>query len=105
MGGVGTALFLTLLVLFLRLNARTRKRALASNPDGKRSFEYCLALGLDLALVGFLASGTFVSVLYYPHLWILLGLSIATHVACANKQPEQNATKKRPERTFALVSS
>ena len=105
-GLVGTALLVALVVLFLRLNARTRKHALASSPAGRRSFEYCLALGLDLALVGYLASGAFLSVLYYPHLWILLGLSVAANTASANKLPqEQAAEKQSQERDFALAAS
>jgi putative inorganic carbon (HCO3(-)) transporter len=84
-GFVGTVCLALLIFFFLRLNARTRKFALASVPGGKRSFQYCLAVGLDLALVGYLASGAFVSVLYYPHLWILLGLSVATNVACTSR--------------------
>jgi putative inorganic carbon (HCO3(-)) transporter len=104
-GLAGTLVFLTLLFLLLRLNARTRKSAMASNPDGKRSFEYCLALGLDLGLVGFLASGAFVSVLYYPHLWILLALSVATNIAYVDKRPKTSYAAIRSERTFALVSS
>ncbi len=105
-GLVGTASFAALVVLFLRLNARTRKHALASSPAGRRSFEYCLALGLDLVLVGYLASGAFLSVLYYPHLWILLGLSVAANTASANKLPqEQAAEKQSQERDFALAAS
>ncbi len=105
-GLVGTMSLVPLVVLFLRLNARTRKHALASSPAGRRSFEYCLALGLDLALVGYLASGAFLSVLYYPHLWILLGLSVAANTACANKLPqEQAAEKQSQERDFALAAS
>ncbi len=105
-GLVGTTLLVALVVLFLRLNARTRKHALASSPAGRRSFEYCLPLGLDLALVGYLTSGAFLSVLYYPHLWILLGLSVAANTACATKQPEAQAAKKESqERNFALAAS
>jgi putative inorganic carbon (hco3(-)) transporter len=105
-GLVGTLSLLALLVLFLRLNARTRKFALASSPLGQRSFEYCLALGLDLALVGYLSSGAFLSVLFYPQLWTLLGLSVAANTAWANKQPEaQVAEKESQERNFALAAS
>ncbi len=77
----------------------------AGSPGGRRSFEYCLPLGLDLALVGYLASGAFLSVLFYPHLWILLGLSVAANTT-ANKQPEEQAAEKQSqERNFALAAS
>ena len=102
-GLVGTISFLAILILFLRINARTRKRALASNPAGRRSFEYCMAVGLDLALVGYLSSGAFLSVLYYPHLWILLGLSVAVNRCAANPAREEQAIDKR-SRNFALAT-
>jgi len=35
-----------------------------------------MAQGLNLAMVGYLLSGAFLAVLYYPHLWVLLGLSV-----------------------------
>jgi O-antigen ligase len=89
-GLLGTICLALLIFLFLRLNARTRKSALASIPGGKHSFQYCLAVGLDLALVGYLASGAFVSVLYYPHLWILLGLSVAANAACTSRQSQSS---------------
>ena len=79
LGSTGFLSLLALLSIFMYLNAQTRKEALARNPSGRGSFEYCLAAGLDLAMVGFLICGIFLAVLYYPHLWILLGLSVATH--------------------------
>jgi len=83
---------LVLLVLSLfRLNRQTRKHLLAISAEAHRSYEYCLAAGLDLALVGYLVSGAFVSVLFYPHLWILLGLSVGLSKTCANKLLEQEA--------------
>ena len=103
-GLVGTVSLVAILILFVRLNAQTRKRALASGPDGRRSFEYCLAFGLNLALVGFLTSGAFVSVLYYPHLWILLGLSVAVNRCSANMQPKELAVENRSQRNFALAT-
>lgn len=102
-GSLGTISLIVILILFFRLNARTRKQALATRSTGRRSFEYCMALGLDLGLVGYLTSGAFLSVLYYPHLWILLGLSVAVNKCLANKEPEEQPSKK-PIRRFALAT-
>jgi len=93
LGLVGTTSFLAMLVLFFRLNARTRKLALQTG-GGRRSFAYCLAFGLDLGMVGYLTSGAFLSVLYYPHLWILLGLSVALNKCCLNEPREQQAVEE-----------
>jgi probable O-glycosylation ligase (exosortase A-associated) len=87
LGLLGALPFLLLLIFLFRLNSHTRKQLAATSPEGHRTLEYSLASGLDLALVGYLASGAFVAVLYYPHLWILLGLSVGLSKACAEKQP------------------
>jgi O-antigen ligase len=81
---LGIGGFVPLLCIWLllaRLNARTRKLLRSAGPERCRGFEYHLSWGLDLALVGYLVSGAFLTVLYYPHLWVLLGLSAALHRA------------------------
>ncbi len=103
-GLVGTISLAVILFLFFRLNARTRKLAL-ERPGGRRNFEYRLAFGLDLGMVGYLTSGAFLSVLYYPHLWVLLGLSVAIHQCCLRKQPAPEAAERAKERNFALAAS
>jgi O-antigen ligase len=105
-GLAGTVPLAVILILFLRLNARTRKRALTLRSAQRQSFEYCMALGLDLGLVGYLTSGAFLSVLYYPHLWILLGLSVAVNRSLTNEETEQQAVKaiKPRKRNLALAT-
>lgn len=93
LGLAGMLAFLGLVIAFLRLNARTRKRALSVFPEGRNSFEYCLAAGLDLGLVGYLVGGAFLAQLYYPHFWVLLGLAVATYSVCAEKQAAEPALK------------
>lgn len=105
LGLVGTLTLLALVISFLRLNAKTRKLALASPSGGRRSFEYCLAAGLDLALVGYLIPGAFLSVLYYPHLWILLGLSVATHTVCLQEHGRQPEPAKRWKQKFPAATA
>lgn len=87
LGLAGTIPALALFVLFFRLNAKTRGHLLALGPEKRGSFEFCLASGLDLALVGYLTSGAFVAVFYYPHLWVLLGLSVGLYTAVSQLQP------------------
>ena len=41
--------------------------------------------GLDAALIGYLACGFFVTVLYYPFFWINLAMTVALHNAAVNK--------------------
>jgi hypothetical protein len=60
-------------------------------------------------MVGYLVSGAFLAVLYYPHLWILLGLSVATHKMCLS-QPDPAApavveTRTREQRGKPFVAA
>lgn len=87
LGIAGVVPFLALWILSFKMNSKTRKRLLAEDPNNRRSFEYCFAAGLDLAMVGYLASGAFVAVLYYPHLWVLLGLTSGLHAGCSLRGP------------------
>jgi putative inorganic carbon (HCO3(-)) transporter len=81
LGLLGTLPLIVLWYLFFRVNAKTREDLQSLGEDAKRRFEYRLSQGLDLAMVGFLTSGAFLTVLYYPHLWVLLGLSAGLHIA------------------------
>lgn len=96
-------MLVVLVIAFFRLNAKTRKRALASCPDGRRSFLYCLAAGLDLGLVGYLAGAAFLAEFYYPHLWILAGMCVATHSVCMREYAEPPARRALP--AWKIVSA
>jgi hypothetical protein len=91
MGLPGTVLFGVMLLHGFgrrrRLAASCRsalKTAGLSEPDRARAhwflrFSSCM----DASLVGFLSSGAFISVLYYPHVWLLTALTAAiTGVGC-----------------------
>ena len=74
LGVTGLAAFLALIGVTLVTNARTRRRA-ARAPNGRLVF--LMAHSLDAAMMGFLASGFFVTVLYYPFFWINLSMTVA----------------------------
>jgi hypothetical protein len=52
---------------------------------GANLFLFEMAHGLDAALIGYLASGFFVTVLYYPFFWINFAMTVALHRAALNK--------------------
>jgi O-antigen ligase len=60
-------------------NKRTRRIAAQLGPRGH--FMEMTARGLDGAMIGFLASGFFVTVLFYPYLWFGIALTGALHTA------------------------
>lgn len=98
LGTLGTIPFVLILLLYFTMNARTRRKLKELGLNKKASFEFRLSRGLDLAMVGFLVSGTFLTVLYYPHLWFLLGINASLHKTCMRKQKKEEVKFLRPER-------
>ncbi|MEA5115728.1 MAG: O-antigen ligase family protein [Geobacteraceae bacterium] len=75
LGYSGFIVFILLIFSTFFNNYRTRK--VLCRYDMKSSHLYYLAHGLDAALVGYLVSGYFVTVLYYPYFWINLSMTVA----------------------------
>lgn len=84
LGIVGTAIFLMMLRTDWRyrkkiseLEERERSRGDKEEPDRKLQKVRYVSLAINGSLIGFLVSGTFLSVLYYPHFWILIAFRAA----------------------------
>lgn len=75
LGYCGLAVFVLLIIYTLVNNHRTRKILRVRNMEN--GFLFSMAHGLDGALVGYLVSGFFVTVLYYPYFWINLAMVVA----------------------------
>lgn len=75
LGFVGLTLLLALIASTFVLNSRTRKLA---DRCENQFLRHC-ALGMDAGMIGYLVSAQFVTVLYYPYLWIGLAMTIALH--------------------------
>jgi O-antigen ligase len=99
LGIAGTILFLLFVASCFLLNASTRKVLLERGFGKQNNFEYYLAMGLDMALVGFLVSGAFLTVLYYPHLWVILGISAGLNTAAAAKRTVEKGPETEPAGT------
>ena len=76
LGYAGLVSFVMLIGGVFWQNAQTRRLTgkQARAPD---RVAYYLAYGLDGGLVGFLASGFFITVLYYPYFWMTLAMTMA----------------------------
>jgi O-antigen ligase len=79
LGVTGLLAFVALIVWTFVLNRDTRRVAGLIPERGR--FAYYMAHGLDGAMVGFLVSGFFVTVLYYPYFWINLAMTVALNRA------------------------
>jgi putative inorganic carbon (hco3(-)) transporter len=75
LGYSGLVVFLLMVSYTFVNNYQTRK--FSSAPGAENRFIYYMAHGLDGALVGYLISGFFVTVFYYPYFWINLAMSVS----------------------------
>jgi hypothetical protein len=67
---------------------------------------YFMAHGLDGALVGYVASGFFISVLYYPFFWINFAMTVALHNATLQAfPPTRVAMPNRALRRGSIIDS
>lgn len=75
LGYIGLVAFLLLVLATFINNKKTREMSARLGSDSK--FMYYMAHGFDAALIGYLASGFFVTVFYYPFFWINLSMTVA----------------------------
>ncbi len=78
LGVTGLVCFLALIVGGLAVNAKSRR--LLVRAGAKAHPFYLLSVGLDDAIVVFCIAGFFMSVAFYPFIWIHLGLGASLYV-------------------------
>ena len=93
LGYTGLLAFLMMIGAKFRVNWQTRK--LARTTPGDNRFLYAMAFGLDGAMVGYLASGFFVTVFYYPYFWINLAMTISLHRSMLLKARQARSDRHR----------
>ncbi|MCD6162699.1 MAG: O-antigen ligase family protein [candidate division Zixibacteria bacterium] len=91
LGLVGITCVLSAIFLIFLRNRQIRKLLIKHNM--KNDFIYNFSHGLDLALVGYITSGSFITVLYYPHLFIIMAFTASLY----------NITAKRIEQKLDLI--
>jgi O-antigen ligase len=88
LGVPGLIVFLWMLLLMFRRNSRTRIYASRLN----NKFIMYVSYGLDGGLVGFMVSGFFISVLYYPFFWFQLAMTVALNEVSKGQALELDRT-------------
>lgn len=78
LGYTGLGVFVLMILVTFYINYQTRRL------DPSKGLVFYMAHGLDGALVGFLVSGFFITVLYYPYFWINLAMTVALNNAAKN---------------------
>lgn len=99
-GLIGLLLYVTLIVAGFRGNRAIRKR-LVNAPN---HWLHSVSFGYDAALIGFLIAGQFVTIGYYPFMWIQLALIAATRNVALNtglspSPPRDDETKESAKET------
>jgi len=80
LGLAGFIVVVASIVLVLRRNWQTRK--LCEGGDEDDTYIVNFAHALDLSIIGYAVGGAFLTVLYYPHLYIMAGFALAlNHIA------------------------
>lgn len=95
----GFILYVVLILFIFARNARTRRYVAGSN----NKFILYMAHGLDAGLIGYLISSTFVTVLFYPMIWMQLILTVTLHEIAKQQVPD--AGKERPASAMAFRRS
>lgn len=96
LGITGLIIYLSLLRYNIKDIIFLKKLKEDGNHEDDRRYFHALSGAFVASLAGYFASGTFLSVLYYPHYWYLTGIIIATANAAKklnlddNKQTVQN---------------
>lgn len=88
LGYVGLGVFLLMILATFAINHRTRKMTRAGRAPPEDFLRH-MAYGLDGALIGYLASGFFVTVLYYPFFWVNLAFTAALHTVATREWGRQ----------------
>ena len=86
LGYPGLTLFVLMILATFVVNARTRREALQHGD----TFSVHITHGLDAGMVGFLISGSFVSVLWYPYFWIAMTFTVALNETVRNSRTQRS---------------
>lgn len=104
LGYVGLLALVWIFVEYFRATAGVRRRTNQSSADPDRLL-WSLALGMDGAMIGFIISGSFVSVLYYPYIWMNVAMVLAlVRVERRRKAPVARLGKSNPTRHRVLLA-
>jgi len=92
-GLLGLSCYVALIIQVFRNNRGTRKSA--EKLEGAGDFYVAISKGLDTGTLGFLIAGQFVTVGYYPFIWINLALSVALRHICEQELLDAQPDEKR----------
>jgi O-antigen ligase len=83
LGVPGITILFALLYIIFKRNRESRRLAAEQGRTDLRAF----ADALDLSLVGFIVSGAFLTILYYPHIFMILAMTISLNQIVKKNAP------------------
>jgi putative inorganic carbon (hco3(-)) transporter len=78
---------LSLLAVLVRANNAAMRALQKENASARTNL---IPLGLNLSILAFMVSGGFLTVLYFPHLWIFAGITGAVNYVATGKQLQRD---------------
>lgn len=78
-------LFVYCMLIWSHFRCTRSIRSLEASRDEKGSWLYAISIGLNVGFIGFLIAGQFVSVAYYPFMWINLAFCVAARNVAITK--------------------
>jgi hypothetical protein len=82
-------------LIYLAFKRNKETRALSGGDDPWSKAKRQLSFALDLSLLAFLVSGSFVTILYYPHIFIILAMILSlNHIA--RRDGDRSGAEERP---------
>jgi hypothetical protein len=103
LGELGTAGIVTLLMLIfgnIRANNRVRRNLGADAERGSVSSMNRTLVLMNAGMLGFAVAGTFLSVSYYPHIFVLTGLFLSARSIAAAECVDGANAATRAKSTF-----
>jgi len=79
LGAVGSCLVIATWVIMYRRMRQVVRKSVAPDASGDEFYYGLLAKAIIASMAGYLCSGAFITVLYYPHQWIVIGYSAALY--------------------------
>ncbi len=87
-----TGLFVYCMLIWSHFRCTRAVRKIERERDRKESWLYALSIGLNVGFIGFLIAGQFVSVAYYPFMWINLAFCVALRNVATRSSIANSAT-------------
>lgn len=99
LGYVGLTIYLLMIMSAFNINRATRRVAARAG----NNFYHWISIGLDSALVGYLVSGLFLSIVYYPFFWINLVFVVSLNNIAKQEDKKKNVDQQtKPKQQYEI---